>query len=119
MVTLVTPRHVTSVPSRITRRTPCPKPIVDDAFEIADDVQTIIVGIWYADKQAVCGLSLTTYPAIARPFSAKLRRSFATVPEPPVRQYGGLKDQDRIFTNVYCRHDHGIRSAQVRSRTYM
>lgn len=41
---------------------------------------------------------------ISRPFRAKLRRSFATVQDTPVRRYGGLKDQDRIFTNAYCRH---------------
>jgi len=54
-------------------------------------------------------------PDVARPFRAKLRshRSFATVSDPPVRRYGGLKDQDRIFTNVYSRHDHGIKGAQV------
>ena len=53
---------------------------------------------------------------ISRPFRAKLRRSFATVQDPPVRRYGGLKDQDRIFTNAYCRHDHGIKGAMVRIR---
>jgi hypothetical protein len=42
-----------------------------------------------------------------------LRRSLATVADPPVRRYGGLKDQDRIFTNAYCRHDHGIKGALV------
>ncbi|EKM75492.1 NADH-binding subunit of NdufV1, NADH ubiquinone oxidoreductase [Agaricus bisporus var. burnettii JB137-S8] len=53
---------------------------------------------------------------VARPFRAKLRsqRSFATVADPPVRRYGGLKDQDRIFTNVYCKHDHGIKGAMSR-----
>ncbi|KAI1783323.1 NADH-ubiquinone oxidoreductase [Ganoderma leucocontextum] len=52
---------------------------------------------------------------IARPFRAKPpRRSFATVQDTPVRRYGGLKDQDRIFTNAYCRHDHGIKGAQSR-----
>ena len=29
----------------------------------------------------------------------------------PVRRYSRLKDQDRIFTNAYCRHDHGIKGA--------
>ncbi|CAE6346841.1 unnamed protein product [Rhizoctonia solani] len=46
--------------------------------------------------------------------SARLVRSFATVQEPPARTYGGLKDQDRIFTNAYCRHDHGLKGAQSR-----
>jgi hypothetical protein len=40
-------------------------------------------------------------------------RSLATVADPPVRRYGGLRDQDRIFTNVYCKHDHGLKGAQV------
>ena len=57
--------------------------------------------------------SLTSHAEIARPFRAKLRRTFATVQDPPVRRYGGLKDQDRIFTNAYSRHDHGIKGALV------
>lgn len=50
----------------------------------------------------------------ARAAAAPTRRSLATVADPPVRRYGGLKDQDRIFTNAYCRHDHGIKGAQSR-----
>lgn len=50
-----------------------------------------------------------------RPLSAGLRRSFATVQDVPVRRYGGLKDQDRIFTNIFSRHDHGIKGAMVRA----
>jgi hypothetical protein len=42
------------------------------------------------------------------------RRTLATVQDTPVRRYGGLKDQDRIFTNAYLRHDHGIKGALVR-----
>ncbi|KAJ5899669.1 hypothetical protein N7495_004413 [Penicillium taxi] len=39
-------------------------------------------------------------------------RSFATVQEaPPVRHYGGLKDQDRIFTNLYAHHGTDLKSA--------
>lgn len=39
-------------------------------------------------------------------------RSFATVQEaPPVRHYGGLKDQDRIFTNLYSHHGADLKSA--------
>lgn len=55
----------------------------------------------------------STLAEISRPFRAKLRRTFATVQDPPVRRYGGLKDQDRIFTNAYCRHDHGLKGAMV------
>lgn len=43
------------------------------------------------------------------------RRGLATVQDPPVRHYGGLKDQDRIFTNCHSRHDHGIKGAMVSS----
>lgn len=41
-------------------------------------------------------------------------RSLATVSDPPVRRYGGLKDQDRIFTNLYLKHDHGLKGARSR-----
>ena len=41
-------------------------------------------------------------------------RSLATVSDPPVRHYGGLKDQDRIFTNLNSRHDHGLNGAKAR-----
>jgi len=52
--------------------------------------------------------------AVSRPLRTTGRRTFATVQDPPVRRYGGLKDQDRIFTNLYTRHDHGLKGAQVR-----
>ena len=48
------------------------------------------------------------------PRPALARRGFATVADPPVRRYGGLKDQDRIFTNAFCKHDHGLKGAKVR-----
>lgn len=41
-------------------------------------------------------------------------RTLATVADVPVRRYGGLKDQDRIFTNLFCKHDHGLKGAQSR-----
>jgi hypothetical protein len=53
--------------------------------------------------------------AVRAPRTA-FRRTFATVQDVPVRRYGGLKDQDRIFTNIFSRHDHGIKGAMVRSR---
>ena len=63
--------------------------------------------------------TLTRAVPLLRPVasSSKLSipsRSFATVSDPPVRHYGGLKDQDRIFTNLYCKHDHGIKGAMSR-----
>ena len=47
----------------------------------------------------------------------QLTRALATVADPPVRRYGGLKDQDRIFTNAYLKHDFGLKGALVRSST--
>ena len=46
--------------------------------------------------------------------SPSQRRSYATVQEgtPPKRQYGGLKDQDRIFQNLYGHHGTDLKSAQ-------
>jgi NADH dehydrogenase (ubiquinone) flavoprotein 1 len=40
-------------------------------------------------------------------------RRFATVQEgtTPKRQYGGLKDEDRIFTNLYSHHGTDLKSA--------
>ena len=55
-------------------------------------------------------LSLTALLGSARLLG---RRNLATVQDTPVRRYGGLKDQDRIFTNAYLRHDHGIKGAMV------
>ncbi|KAJ1982677.1 NADH dehydrogenase [ubiquinone] flavoprotein 1, mitochondrial [Dimargaris xerosporica] len=34
------------------------------------------------------------------------------------RRYGGLKDEDRIFTNLYGRHDWGLKGAQARGDWY-
>jgi NADH dehydrogenase (ubiquinone) flavoprotein 1 len=41
-------------------------------------------------------------------------RSYATVQEgtPPKRIYGGLKDQDRIFQNLYGHHGADLKSAK-------
>jgi hypothetical protein len=58
-------------------------------------------------------LNTNTTPNANAGAGAGARRSFATVQDPPVRHYGGLKDQDRIFTNIYSRHDHGIKGAMV------
>jgi NADH dehydrogenase (ubiquinone) flavoprotein 1 len=52
--------------------------------------------------------------AIQRPLSSISRRTLATVADTPVRRYGGLKDQDRIFTNLYCKHDHTLKGAMSR-----
>jgi len=44
--------------------------------------------------------------------SRHLARLNSTAPH--TRVYGGLKDQDRIFTNIYGEHDVGIKGAQKR-----
>ena len=41
-----------------------------------------------------------------------LRRTFATVAEGPKRSFGGLKDCDRIFTNLYEQYGADLKSAQ-------
>ena len=51
------------------------------------------------------------------PVSREQRRRLATVqdgtPEPPKRtKFGGLKDQDRIFQNLYGHHGADLKSAQ-------
>lgn len=56
--------------------------------------------------------SRSSSSAVLRTTAGSLR-TFATVADPPVRRYGGLKDQDRIFTNAYCRHDFGLKGAKV------
>lgn len=46
-------------------------------------------------------------------FSRSQQRTFATVQEgTPQRKYGGLKDQDRIFQNLYGHHGADLKSAQ-------
>lgn len=44
---------------------------------------------------------------------APATRSFATVQDnaPPVHHHGGLKDQDRIFTNLYGHHGADLKSS--------
>ena len=64
-------------------------------------------------------LKVSKSAALLQRQSPALRRSLATVADPPVRRYGGLKDQDRIFTNAYCRHDHGLKGALVSSNSLL
>jgi hypothetical protein len=61
-------------------------------------------------------LSSRTLPsasAAARLSTPQSARSFATVQDgaAPKRSYGGLKDQDRIFTNLYGHHGTDLKSA--------
>ena len=54
---------------------------------------------------------------IAQPVAQGARRSYAAVTDAaanPVKRHGGLKDQDRIFSNAYRMHDWQLKGAQVR-----
>jgi hypothetical protein len=46
------------------------------------------------------------------PKSRTQKRNLATVQDAPKRTYGGLKDQDRIFQNLYGHHGADLKSAQ-------
>ncbi|KAJ3812141.1 hypothetical protein F5876DRAFT_87908 [Lentinula aff. lateritia] len=65
-------------------------------------------------KTSIRGIAHSGLPRPLRAKTQQSRRSFATVTDTPVRRYGGLKDQDRIFTNAFCKHDHGITGAKSR-----
>lgn len=56
----------------------------------------------------------------ARTFASSSACALATPADvsTPVRHYGGLKDQDRIFTNLYLRHDPGLKGAKARGDWY-
>jgi NADH dehydrogenase (ubiquinone) flavoprotein 1 len=64
--------------------------------------------------QALSSLSHRVLPSAAtaaRSSQSQHNRGFATVQDPPKRTYGGLKDQDRIFTNLYGHHGADLKSA--------
>ncbi|KAI9028967.1 NADH dehydrogenase flavoprotein 1 [Phycomyces nitens] len=73
--------------------------------------------------------SLTSQVSLARsvrlaPNLATAARSFATATDPnanPINgktTYGNLSDQDRIFTNLYLKHDYGLKGALKRGDWY-
>jgi NADH dehydrogenase (ubiquinone) flavoprotein 1 len=67
-------------------------------------------------KVAACASrAIPTAAAItsATPSNRRQTRSFATVQDgaPAKRSYGGLKDQDRIFQNLYGHHGTDLKSA--------
>lgn len=52
-------------------------------------------------------------PTVAATGTQQQARGFATVQDgTPKRQYGGLKDQDRIFQNLYGRYPPDLKSAK-------
>lgn len=61
--------------------------------------------------KALTSASAATSRAPAAATAVNQTKSFATVSDPPVRHYGGLKDQDRIFTNLYGHHGADLKSA--------
>jgi len=65
---------------------------------------------------SLCRHNLSPATAAVRPSAAtvqhRCRRNFATVQEgTPKRVHGGLKDQDRIFQNLYGHHGADLKSA--------
>jgi len=69
--------------------------------------------------------SLAHRPRVAKSLASSVNsvRSLATVQDapkpaaPPARKtsgFGGLRDQDRIFTNAYMKHDHLLKGAKAR-----
>jgi hypothetical protein len=53
----------------------------------------------------------TRLSVISTQSKSQQNRSLATVQDPPKRVYGGLRDQDRIFTNLYSHHGADLKSA--------
>jgi len=68
-----------------------------------------------AKAASAASRSVKNSPAAAAAASSlsSQQRSYATVQEgqPQKRQYGGLKDQDRIFQNLYGHHGTDLKSA--------
>jgi NADH dehydrogenase (ubiquinone) flavoprotein 1 len=61
-------------------------------------------------KSAVRALSTTAPVAVSQ--DGQQKRGMATVQDaPPVHRHGGLRDQDRIFTNLYGHHGADLKSA--------
>jgi len=69
---------------------------------------------------AVAAAAAATATARAIPSrAATLAPALATAAYSTTRSYGGLKDQDRIFTNLYGKHDFGIKGALQRVRGWL
>jgi hypothetical protein len=66
-----------------------------------------------AAHRALPAVSAATRLSTAAPRSRTQKRTLATVQDaPPKRTYGGLRDQDRIFQNLYGHHGADLKSAQ-------
>ncbi|KAF5853076.1 hypothetical protein GGP41_001616 [Bipolaris sorokiniana] len=65
-----------------------------------------------ATHRALPAASAATRLSTAAPSNRTQKRTLATVQDtPPKRTYGGLKDQDRIFQNLYGHHGADLKSA--------
>jgi NADH dehydrogenase (ubiquinone) flavoprotein 1 len=61
---------------------------------------------------AATRLSTASTPSRTQKRTITQKRTLATVNDaPPKRVYGGLKDQDRIFQNLYGHHGADLKSA--------
>jgi NADH dehydrogenase (ubiquinone) flavoprotein 1 len=69
--------------------------------------QTLSVVAHRALPAACAASRLSTAATPSRP----QKRTLATVSDAPKRTYGGLKDQDRIFQNLYGHHGADLKSA--------
>lgn len=67
-------------------------------------------------RAASAARSLSTAPPGAAP--AASASAPPPPPPPPPRTHGGLKDQDRIFTNLYGKHDPFLKGALKRGDWY-
>lgn len=66
-----------------------------------------------AAHRALPAATAGTRLSSAAPQNGTQKRTLATVQDTaPVRTYGGLKDQDRIFQNLYGHHGADLKSAQ-------
>lgn len=73
----------------------------------APTAQTLSAASHRALPAATAASRLSTATTQSRP----QRRNLATVQDAPKRTYGGLKDQDRIFQNLYGHHGADLKSA--------
>lgn len=72
-------------------------------------------------KQAASGSNILAASAaqIGAPPTSGLTPNFgAVVMVNQVRSYGGLSDEDRVFTNIYGRHDWRLKGAMARGQYY-
>lgn len=76
----------------------------------APAAQTLSAVTHRALPAASAATRLSTAAATTTP-SQPQRRTLATVNDAPKRTYGGLKDQDRIFQNLYGHHGADLKSA--------